>query len=293
MGETVVAQDLPRLSDLLGRTRPLPDRPARASDAFLRVLGDHPLLHGRDRTGPRRRSPAVIAPVNSALSADCGERPASGAQAAKPMFMPWLASRGIRHRLARKGVESSRHLGRHRWLVERTVSWLSAADACTAASSASQNTSWPSPPSPRPSCATADSPSEMTSYADRPATDQSQLPLFFGRESRPCTRGTRRVPHLLSPHDHGEGGSAPQLRTGRTQDIMVRHTLLCGLRMNVVLWRNACSCEGRQRARRLSQQMSPYETMFEVRGQTAHSVWLRVSSVCPRGRGGIPFGEGG
>ncbi len=37
----------------------------------------------------------------------------------------WLASRGIRHRLARKGVESSQCLGRHRWVVERTVSWLS------------------------------------------------------------------------------------------------------------------------------------------------------------------------
>ncbi|MEV6803026.1 transposase, partial [Streptomyces sp. NPDC051129] len=37
----------------------------------------------------------------------------------------WLASRGIRHRLARKGVESSQRLGRHRWVVERTVSWLS------------------------------------------------------------------------------------------------------------------------------------------------------------------------
>ncbi|MBK3575487.1 IS5 family transposase [Streptomyces sp. MBT65] len=37
----------------------------------------------------------------------------------------WLSSRGIRHRLARKGVESSRRLGRHRWVVERTVPWLS------------------------------------------------------------------------------------------------------------------------------------------------------------------------
>lgn len=34
----------------------------------------------------------------------------------------WLTSRGIRHRLARKGIESSRRLGRHRWVVERTVS---------------------------------------------------------------------------------------------------------------------------------------------------------------------------
>lgn len=37
----------------------------------------------------------------------------------------WLASCGIRHRLACKGVESSQRLGRHRWVVERTVSWLS------------------------------------------------------------------------------------------------------------------------------------------------------------------------
>ncbi len=37
----------------------------------------------------------------------------------------WLASGGIRHRLARKGIELSRRLGRHCWVVERTVSWLS------------------------------------------------------------------------------------------------------------------------------------------------------------------------
>lgn len=37
----------------------------------------------------------------------------------------WLSSRGIQHRIARKGIESSQRLGRHRWVVERTVSWLS------------------------------------------------------------------------------------------------------------------------------------------------------------------------
>jgi transposase len=36
----------------------------------------------------------------------------------------WLCQRGIRHRIARKGIESSQRLGRHRWVVERTVSWL-------------------------------------------------------------------------------------------------------------------------------------------------------------------------
>lgn len=36
----------------------------------------------------------------------------------------WLRKRGIRHRIARKGIESSQRLGRHRWVIERTVSWL-------------------------------------------------------------------------------------------------------------------------------------------------------------------------
>jgi len=36
----------------------------------------------------------------------------------------WIRCRGIRHRIARKGIESSQRLGRHRWVVERTVSWL-------------------------------------------------------------------------------------------------------------------------------------------------------------------------
>jgi transposase len=32
--------------------------------------------------------------------------------------------RGIRCRIARKGVESSKRLGRYRWVVERTLAWL-------------------------------------------------------------------------------------------------------------------------------------------------------------------------
>jgi IS5 family transposase len=35
-----------------------------------------------------------------------------------------LRSRGIIARIARRGVESSERLGRHRWVVERTLSWL-------------------------------------------------------------------------------------------------------------------------------------------------------------------------
>jgi IS5 family transposase len=36
----------------------------------------------------------------------------------------YLRRRGIACRIARKGVESSEKLGRHRWVVERTLAWL-------------------------------------------------------------------------------------------------------------------------------------------------------------------------
>lgn len=36
------------------------------------------------------------------------------------------SARAIRHRIARKGVENSQRLGRHRWTIERTrtIAWL-------------------------------------------------------------------------------------------------------------------------------------------------------------------------
>ncbi len=71
------------------------------------VRGNPPI---RSRRGPRRRRPGK-------LHGDKGYD--------YHHLRRWLASRGIRHRLARKGIESSRHLGRHRWVVERTISWLS------------------------------------------------------------------------------------------------------------------------------------------------------------------------
>lgn len=36
-----------------------------------------------------------------------------------------LTARRIKVRIARRGVESSERLGRHRWVVERTLAWLS------------------------------------------------------------------------------------------------------------------------------------------------------------------------
>jgi IS5 family transposase len=35
-----------------------------------------------------------------------------------------LRRRGIRPRIARRGIESSSRLGRHRWIIERTGAWL-------------------------------------------------------------------------------------------------------------------------------------------------------------------------
>jgi transposase len=35
-----------------------------------------------------------------------------------------LSQRHIRVRIARKGIDSSQRLGRHRWVVERTLAWL-------------------------------------------------------------------------------------------------------------------------------------------------------------------------
>jgi transposase len=36
----------------------------------------------------------------------------------------YLTRRGIKVRIARRGIESSERLGRHRWKAERTIAWL-------------------------------------------------------------------------------------------------------------------------------------------------------------------------
>lgn len=61
------------------------------------------------RRGPRRRGPIK-------LRADKGYD--------QDQIRVWLRERGITPRIARRGVESSERLGRHRWKVERTIAWL-------------------------------------------------------------------------------------------------------------------------------------------------------------------------
>ncbi|WP_329460887.1 IS5 family transposase [Streptomyces sp. NBC_01431] len=42
----------------------------------------------------------------------------------QPDLRKWVRGKRIGVRIARKGIESSERLGRHRWVIERTMSWL-------------------------------------------------------------------------------------------------------------------------------------------------------------------------
>ncbi|MFF6984722.1 IS5 family transposase [Streptomyces sp. NPDC008343] len=61
------------------------------------------------RRGPRRRRPAK-------LHGDNGYD--------YPHLRRWLLEQGITPHIARRGIDTSQRLGRHRWVVERTMSWL-------------------------------------------------------------------------------------------------------------------------------------------------------------------------
>lgn len=63
----------------------------------------------RSRRGPRRRKPDKL---HADKAYDTKE------------LRGWVRDRGIRVRIARKGVESSDRLGRHRWVIERSIAWL-------------------------------------------------------------------------------------------------------------------------------------------------------------------------
>lgn len=98
--------------DLARQTLSLPKRqrrrtapPARRSGK-VHLRGIPPI---RFRFGPRRRRPAR-------LHADKGYD--------FDHLRGWLRRRQIGPRIARRGIGASGRLGRHRWVVERAMSWL-------------------------------------------------------------------------------------------------------------------------------------------------------------------------
>ncbi|MFI7123863.1 IS5 family transposase [Amycolatopsis sp. NPDC049868] len=63
----------------------------------------------RSRRGPHRRKPGKL---HADKAYDQVE------------LRKWVSGRGIKVRIARKGIESSKKLGKHRWVIERSIAWL-------------------------------------------------------------------------------------------------------------------------------------------------------------------------
>jgi transposase len=61
------------------------------------------------RRAPRRRRPAKLHVDKAYDQAD---------------LRNWVRDHGIAVRIARKGIESSTKLGKHRWVIERSIAWL-------------------------------------------------------------------------------------------------------------------------------------------------------------------------
>jgi transposase len=82
---------------------------ANANDSTMleAVLDDIPTI--RMPTGRRRRRPGTVHADKAYDHRRC---------------RTYLRRRGIRPRIARRRVESSARLGRHRWRIERTGAWL-------------------------------------------------------------------------------------------------------------------------------------------------------------------------
>ena len=78
------------------------------SRLFEPVLDTNPAVRAGHRGRPRRRP--------DKLHADKGYD--------YPRCRRYLHRRGIAVRITRRGVENTTNLGRHRWVVERSISWL-------------------------------------------------------------------------------------------------------------------------------------------------------------------------
>ena len=76
-------------------------------DAMIPLVNAIPPV--RSRRGPRRRKPAKLH----------GDKAYNSRERRR-----WLRDREIRPRLARKDIESKERLGRHRWVIERSMAWF-------------------------------------------------------------------------------------------------------------------------------------------------------------------------
>ncbi len=63
----------------------------------------------KSRRGPRRRKP---------------DKPHADKAYDHADLRTWVRDRGITVRIARKGIETSKKLGKHRWVIERSIVWL-------------------------------------------------------------------------------------------------------------------------------------------------------------------------
>lgn len=77
------------------------------ADALKPLIRAIPAI--KSRRGPRRRKPRKL---HADKAYDHAE------------LRKWVRDRGIIVRVARKGIETSKKLGKHRWVIERTIAWL-------------------------------------------------------------------------------------------------------------------------------------------------------------------------
>jgi hypothetical protein len=103
---------------------------ANANDATMveAVLDDIPSI--RMPSGRRRRRPGKVHADKAYDHRRC---------------RAYLRRRGIRSRIARRMIESSERLGRHRWTIERTGHGLAASGGCGSATSVVRSGSLPCP----------------------------------------------------------------------------------------------------------------------------------------------------
>ncbi|GHG41752.1 hypothetical protein GCM10017567_74320 [Amycolatopsis bullii] len=138
----------------------------------------------KSRHSPRRRKPAK-------LHADKASD--------QPGLRRWVRDRGIKVRIARKGIETSKKPGKHRWVIERTMAWLTDTAASPCATNAKQSTSSPSSSSAQPSPATrssANSPHETSSQTYYESAEQLPINARIGRfPPLPVPLGVAVFPH--------------------------------------------------------------------------------------------------